>query len=388
MNYLLTEDQMSIRELVKDFAETKVKPFNAEWDRNGIIPVDTYKEAMDLGLHCTMIAEEYGGMGLPHFDDTVVKEELAKVDAGFAVGCSANGLASEPVMIGGTEEQKHFFMSYLNAKKFAGFCLTEPDAGSDAGAVKTTAKFDAETNEYVINGQKCFITNGPLASVYTVIASTDRSKGLKGLSAFIVPRELSDGTPVKGVSVGKEEDKFGIRLSATSEVIFEDVRIPKDYLIGEEGKGFGLTMKCLDASRPSVGTMACGIAQRALEEAVEYAHTRHTFGKPIAKLQAIQFKLADMEMGTAVARQYCRYVAAVQDKGGIRHSRQSSIAKCFAGDNAVKVTLEALQIFSGYGYSREYPLEKLVRDAKIYQIFEGTNEIQRVVIAGHLLAGM
>ena len=384
MNMLLTEEQKELIAMIKDFAENEVKPVSAECDTTDELPMEVYAKAMEMGLHMTILPEEYGGGGLSHFDNCLVMEELAKVDAGFAVGCSANGLACEPVIIGGTEEQKKYFASVLAEGKFAAFCLTEPDAGSDAGAVRTTATFDEKTNEWVINGTKCFITNGGVASIFSVIASTDRSAGLKGLSAFIVERDLP------GVSVGKKEDKMGIRLSSTTEVIFENVRIPADHLIGGEkmlGKGFKLTMQVLDSSRPTVGAMACGIAQHAINECVEYANTRKTFGQPIAKLQAIQFMLADMEMGTQVARQYCHYVAQMQDAGIKPYSKQSSIAKCFAGDNAVKVTTDAIQIFGGYGYSKEYPIEKLLRDAKIYQIFEGTNQIQRVVIAGNLLRG-
>jgi len=383
-NLLLTEEQKELFEMIRDFAENEVKPVVAECDANDTLPMDAYAKAFEMGLHMTVLPESVGGGGLSHLDNCLVNEALAYVDAGFAVGCAANGLSCEPVVLGGTEEQKQYYASVLAEGKFGAFCLTEPDAGSDAGAVRTTAVFDKETNEWVINGTKCFITNGGVASIYTVIASTDKSLGIKGLSAFIVERDLP------GVSVGKKEDKMGIRLSSTTEVIFENVRIPADHLIGGEAmlnKGFALTMKVLNTSRPHVGAAAVGIAQRAIDECVEYAKTRKTFGQPIAKLQAIQFMLADMEIGTQVARQYCHYSSQVIDAGIKNYARTSSIAKCFAGDNAVKVATDAIQIFGGYGYSKEYPIEKLLRDAKIYQIFEGTNQIQRVVIAGDMLRG-
>lgn len=383
---LITEEQKELVALVKEFAETKVKPVVEQCDRDDTLPMEVYEQAMEMGLHMTVLPEEVGGMGLDHLTNCLLMEELAKVDAGFAVGCSANGLACEPIMIGGTKEQQKYFASVLSQKKFAAFCLTEPDAGSDVSAAKTKAVFDEKTNEWVINGTKCFITNGGVASIYVVFAVTekDASSPYKSMSAFIVERDLP------GVSVGKKEDKMGIRLSSTTEVIFEDVRVPADHLVGGEaarGKGFKLAMQVLDSSRPTVGSMACGIAQRCIDECVEYANTRKTFGKPIAALQSMQFKLADMEMTTQVARQYCHYAAQVQDSGIKPYSKLSSIAKCFAGDNAVRVATEAIQIFGGYGYSKEYPIEKLLRDAKIYQIFEGTNEIQRVVIAGNLLRG-
>ncbi|MBR2743489.1 MAG: acyl-CoA dehydrogenase family protein [Clostridia bacterium] len=382
---LISEEQKELVALIKDFAEKKVKPVVEQCDRDDTLPMEVYEEAMEMGLHMTVLPEEVGGMGLDHLTNCLIMEELAKVDAGFAVGCSANGLACEPIMIGGTKEQQKYFASVLSQKKFAAFCLTEADAGSDVAGGRTKAVFDAEKNEWVINGTKCFITNGGVASIYVVFAITEEGGNpYKSMSAFIVERDLP------GVSVGKKEDKMGIRLSSTTEVIFEDVRVPADHLVGGEamrGKGFKLAMMVLDSSRPTVGSMACGIAQRAIDECVEYANTRKTFGKPLSANQAIAFKLADMEMTTQVARQYCHYAAQVQDSGIKPYSKLSSIAKCFAGDNAVRVATEAIQIFGGYGYSKEYPIEKLLRDAKIYQIFEGTNEIQRIVIAGSLLKG-
>ena len=306
----------------------------------------------------------------------IVQEELAKYDAGFAVSVFASGLATKPLLIAGTDEQIQMFTDVLAQGKLAAFCLTEPQAGSDAGANQTTAIKDGD--DYIINGTKCFITTGGMADIYLVFAMTDKSKGVKGMSAFIVDRHA------KGVSVGKEEDKMGIRLSNTTDVIFEDVRVPAKNLVGKEGGGFPLAMMTLDMARPSCGAAAVGICQTAIDLCKEYAKQRKTFGKPIAVNQAIQFKLADMEIATETARQYVRYVAKLI-KEGKPHSTEAAIAKAYASDCAVKVTQEAIQIFGGYGYSREYPVEKLYRDAKIFQIFEGTNEVQRMVIAGNIL---
>ena len=307
---------------------------------------------------------------------SAVMEEMGKVDAGFATSLCAVGLAVKPVHLAGTPEQKKMYADILTQGKFAAFCLTEPNAGSDAGACATTAVRDGD--EYILNGTKCFITNGGIADVYVVFATLNRAMGLKGLTAFIVERNRA------GISTGKEEDKMGIRLSNTCEVIFEDVHVPVTNRLGAEGEGFKIAMRTLDLSRPFVGAIAVGIAQRALDEATSYAKVRNTFGKPIAKLQAIQFMLADMDIQTEAARQ--TVIHCIQRiEAGLPYSREAAICKCLSGDVAVKAALDAIQILGGYGYSREYPVEKLLRDAKIFQIFEGTNQIQRVVIAGQLL---
>ena len=378
--YILNEEQQGIVELARDFAKNKVAPVVKECDQKGELPLSVYQEAFNMGLHALEIPEEFGGSGMDYYTVGAVYEELAKVDAGFATGVAATGLGLKPVLIGGTPEQKKYFAEFLTGSRGNGwgaFCLTEPDAGSDAAAGRTVAVKDGDT--YVINGTKCFITNGGLASIYVVFAITDKSKGTKGISAFIVERDRP------GVSVGKEEDKMGIRLSNTTEVVFEDVRVPADHLLGQEGKGFPLAMKTLDLARPMVAAMAVGICQRAVDEAVAYAKQRVTFGKPIAKHQAIQFKLADMEMRTEAGR--ATIINALNTYyAGLPYGKQAAICKCFCGDSAVQNALDAIQILGGYGYSREYPVEKLLRDAKIMQIYEGTNEIQRVVIAGNVLA--
>ena len=376
MDLMLTEEQRELQQMIAKFGKNEVLKRARECDRTGEFPVDLYDKAIEMGLHMIDIPEKFGGGGFDPVTAVIVQEELAKYDAGFTVSIFASGLAAKPLLIAGTDRQLQMFTDVLAQGKMAAFCLTEPQAGSDSGANQTTAVKDGD--EYVLNGTKCFITTGGMAGIYLVFAMTDKSKGVKGMSAFIVDRNA------KGVSVGKEEDKMGIRLSNTTDVIFEDVRVPAENMVGPEGGGFKLAMMTLDMARPSCGAAAVGICQAAIDLSKEYALQRKTFGRPIATNQAIQFKLADMQIATETARQYVRYVAGLI-KEGKPHSMEAAIAKAYASDCAVKVTQEAIQIFGGYGYSREYPVEKLYRDAKIFQIFEGTNEIQRTVIAGNLL---
>lgn len=378
MGYVLNEESKDIVQLAKDFAEKEVAPVCAEYDKNGEFPMDIYQKAFDLGFHALEIPEEYGGSGLDYYTVCAVYEEFAKVDAGFCTGVAATGLALKPVLMFGNDEQKKYFADYICGGKgngFAAFALTEPDAGSDAGAGKTVA--EKVGDEYVINGRKCFITNAGPAQIYVVFAITDKSKGARGYSAFIVERDR------EGVSVGKEEDKMGIRLSNTSDLVLDNVHVPADHLLGKEGKGYGYAMATLDLARPIIGAMSAGIIQRCIDESVAYAKQRVTFGKPIIKHQVNQFKISDMEIKAEVTR------AAVincfnQYYAGKPYGKEAAIAKCFGGDSAVQCALEAIQILGGYGYSREYPVEKLLRDAKIMQIYEGTNEIQRMVIAGYV----
>lgn len=375
MYNFLTEEQLEFQKMMKEFGENEIAPIALDCDHSGHMPMEAYKKAMEMGLHTLDLPEEYGGGGLSCHTTAVILEELAKFDAGFSTTVGATALATKPLLFGATEEQIKYYVGHYIPYGYASFCLTEPDAGSDVGAVRTTAVKVGD--EYVINGSKCFITNGGVADIFTVFATTDKSKGHKGLSCFIVERTR------QGVSVGKKEDKMGIRLSSTTDVVFEDVRIPEKNLIGNEGDGFKLAMKTLDGSRPLVGAQAVGVAQAAVDHAVKYAKERTTFGKPLASLQAIQFMLADMEIATQTARQMVYYVAKCYD-AKLPFSKEAAIAKCYAGDVAMKVTTDAVQIFGGYGYSREYPVEKLMRDAKIMQIYEGTNQIQRLVIAGNM----
>lgn len=370
------DEQVGLQKLVREFTQKRVIPMAKELDEKGEFPYELYQEVADMGLHAMNAPEEFDGPGLDLVTCALLTEELAKGDVGFTVTVNTNTLASGPVLLAGTKEQQKLFYDIVGQGKVAAFCLTEPNAGSDAAAVATTAK--REGDEYVINGTKCFITCGGVAGLYTVIASVDRSKGLKGLSAFLVERDRP------GVSVGKEEDKMGIRSSNTTDVIFQDVRIPADHLIGKEGEGFKLAMQTLDKSRPLVGALGVGLAQQALDIAVKYAKERVQFGKPIAANQAIQFMLADMAIQIEAARNLIYRACSLYDQGK-PFTKESAIAKTFASDMAMKVAVDAVQILGGYGYSKEYPVEKLMRDAKILQIFEGTNQVQRIVIANQLL---
>lgn len=376
MGYIMNEEQQELLGMIKDFMEREIQPYVKDIDQNGLSPAEAYEKMFGMELHCMGIPKEYGGGGLDTMTEAMVIEEMSKVDAGLADGVAGTELALNTVLIGGNDAQKTLFADIVVPGAHAAFALTEPDAGSDAAALSTVAVKDGD--EYVINGRKCFITNGGVAEVYVVFAKTAPDQGTRGISAFIVEKDRP------GLSVGKEEDKMGIRAADTCDVIFEDVRVPADHLLGVEGKGFKYAMMSLDKGRIMAAAMVLGIAQRALDEAVSYAKVRKTFGKPIAELQAIRFKLADMDIKVETARQMMVHAINLQ-MAGKPYSREAAIAKCFSSDIAMEVTNEAIQVLGGYGYSREYPVEKLMRDAKIFQIFEGTNEIQRVVISGHLL---
>lgn len=376
MNKLLTEEQLDLIDMVAEFGKKEVLPISAKCDRSGEFPWETYRKAFDMGLHMMDISYELGGAGIDFETSLILTEELAKYDAGFVTSVGAVGLAAKAVIMGGDSKLVEKFADIVKNGAFAAFCLTEPNAGSDASATRTVAVLDGD--EWVLNGRKCFITNGGVSDVYVVFAMTDPSKGTKGISAFLVEGNR------EGLSAGKEEDKMGIRLSNTTDVVLENVRIPKENMIGKEGMGFTIAMKTLDLARPAAAAGAVGVAQRAIDECVKYMKQRKTFGKPLAKHQALQFKIADMEMQCDVARQYIRYVAKLAESGQ-PYSKEAAICKAFAGDMAMKVTVEAVQILGGYGFSREYPVEKLMRDAKIFQIYEGTNEVQRMVIAGQVL---
>ena len=378
MSYLISEEAKDLLLDVRNFCEKEVVEVCKEADRTGEWPEDLYEMAKEQGYFALEVPEELGGPGLSRVDIAALFEEMAKADAGFATTISASGLGMKPVLIAGSEEQKNYVADVAMEGGLGAFCLTEPGAGSDASSGTTTAVKDGD--EYVLNGRKCFITNGAVASYYCITASTDKSKGVKGLSMFLVPA----GTP--GLSSGKEEDKMGIRTSNTTDVVLEDCRIPASNLIGEEGKGFSIAMKTLDQARAWMGCIAVGIAQRGIDEAKKYTDERIQFGKAINANQAIQFKLADMDIQTEVARQMVANALTRMDMG-LSYNRESAIAKCYASDIAMRVAEDAIQLFGGYGYSREYPVEKLLRDAKIFQIFEGTNEILRIVVANNLLRG-
>lgn len=376
MPHILSEENREIQEMAREFAEAKIRPVSKEYDLKGETPLSVHKEAAGLGYTSLCIPEEFGGAGLGTFANILVAEEFARADAGFSVAVQASTLAMKPILLAGTKEQKQYAADALINGGMGSFCLTEPDAGSDAGAIRTKAV--KKDGEYIITGRKCFITNAPHADFYVVFAKTEPDAGTKGISAFLVERGR------EGLSIGKHEDKMGIRLSTTADVILEEVHVPEDHLLGAEGKGFKLAMQTLDRTRLECAAMAAGLSQRAIDLSVDYAKTRVTFGKPIAKLQAIQFMLADMEIRNQAARSLVYQCAAMIDSGAV-DGKMNAVAKTFSSEAAMQNTLDAVQIFSGYGYSREYEVEKLMRDAKIFMIFEGTNQIQRTVIAGHLI---
>ncbi len=371
---VFTEEQLMIKDLARRIAEEKILPVREHYDRTGEFPWEIVDELRASDLFGVYIPEEYGGFGGGIVEMAIVTEELSRVCGGIALAFSATGLGTMPILLSGSDEQKAKYLPKIaTGETLTAFALTEPDAGSDAGGIKTTAIKDGD--EYILNGTKQWITNGGEAKVYTVIALTDPTRGARGASAFIV----EDGTP--GFSYGKKEDKMGIRASATRELIFEDCRIPAENLIAKEGMGFMVAMKTLDSSRPGVASQAVGIAQGAFEAAVGYARERVQFGRPVISNQGLQWMLADMATQIVAARTLVYDVAARIDAGETKIGKESAMAKLFASDVAMKVTTDAVQIFGGYGYMREYPVEKMMRDAKITQIYEGTNQIQRNVIA-------
>lgn len=376
MAYIISEDAQELLKDVHEFCENEVKEQVKAYDISGEWPREIYEKAIEMQLHMMDVPEEYGGLGLDHMDQAAIVEEIAKADAGVAVTLNGNGLALKPVLIAGNEEQKQKCADIIVNGGWGAFALTEPNAGCDAAAGKTTAV--REGDEYVLNGRKCFITNASVADFFVVTAMTDKTKGTRGMSAFLVYK----GTP--GLSVGNHENKMGVRCSTTSDLLLEDVRIPVENRLGEEGTGFVTAMKTLDLARTWCAVIAAGVAQRCIDESVAYARQRVQFGRPIAKLQAIQFKIADMEIRTEASRQLIAHAIRLADMGR-PFSKESASAKCFAGDSVMQTAIDAVQILGGYGYSREYPVEKLMRDAKIFQIFEGTNEIQRVVVSREVI---
>lgn len=378
IDYGLTETQVMIRDLCKQIANEKIKPLREKFDETGEFPWDMMKVFAEADLFGLSIEEQYGGMGGGVMETVIAVEELSKVCAGIALGLAATGLGTYPIILYGNDEQKKKYLPRIAAgKSLAAFGLTEAEAGSDAGGIKTTAKLDG--NEYVINGTKQWITNGGEADIYTVIAMSNKAKGPRGASAFIIEK----GTP--GFTFGKKENKMGIRASITRELVFQDVRIPKENLLGREGVGFMVAMKTLDKSRPGVAAQALGIATGALDEAVRYSRERRQFGKPISSFQGLQFMMADMATQVEAARALVYQAARYIDTGAKNMSGISAMAKLFASDVAMRVTTDAVQILGGYGYMKEYPVEKMMRDAKITQIYEGTNQIQREVIALNLI---
>jgi butyryl-CoA dehydrogenase len=378
MEYGFTEEQKEIIELTRKIGKERVLPVRAELDESETFPWDIIKILADAGLFGVYIPEEYGGLGFGNLENCLAVEELSKVCIGVSVSFAASGLGCYPILLYGSEEQKkHYLPIIASGKKLAAFGITESAAGSDAASIRTTAVKDG--NEYVLNGVKQWITNGGEAEIYSVIAITDKTKGPRGASAFIVEKD----TP--GFTFGKKEKKLGIRSSATRELVFEDCRIPKENLIAREGMGFIVAMKTFDQTRPGIAAQGVGLAQGALDAAVEYARERETFGKPIIAHQAVQHMLADMATQIEAARALTYLSARTADTRSKDLPKVSAMSKLFATDVAMKVTTDVVQIFGGYGYMREYPVEKMMRDAKILQIYEGTNQIQRNVIGQHLI---
>jgi len=382
LDYGFTEEQTAIRELAREIAEKELRPVAAQYDVSGEFPWPVVKTLAEADLFRTFLPEEYGGIacGTPTMNLVLVTEELSRACAGIALSLAGSALGAMPILTSGTEEQKqHFLPDIAAGKRLAAFALTEPEAGSDAGGVRTTALKDGD--HYVLNGTKQWITNGGDAEIYTVIALTNPSKGPRGASAFIVEKD----TP--GFTFGKKEDKMGIRASSTRELHFADCRVPAANLIGREGTGFITAMRTLDASRPGVGAQALGIAQGALDLAVAYACERRQFGSPISAFQGLRFSLADMATKIEAARALVYATSRYMDtKPKERPTIYSAMSKLFASDVAVQVTVDAVQVFGGYGYMRDYPIEKYMRDAKITQIYEGTNQIQRDEISKILVS--
>jgi len=378
LEYFLSEQQKLIRTLARRIADERILPVRAELDEKEEFPWAIVKDMADSDLFRIFIPEQYEGLGEGSFALCLAIEELSRACCGVALTYAADALGATPILLYGNDEQKQKYLPTIaNGAKLTAFGLTESGAGSDAGAIKATATRDGD--DYIINGTKQFITNGGEAEIYTIIALTDPSRGSRGASAFIVDKGAS------GFTFGKKEQKMGIRASATRELVFHNCRVPKENLLGREGLGFIATMKTLDSSRPGVGALSVGLAQGALEAAVAYAQQRKQFGHPVSAIQAVQHMLANMAMELEAARALIYAVAKTIDSGATNFTEEGAMAKVFATDMAMKVTTDAVQVFGGVGYMRDYPAEKMMRDAKINQIYEGTNQVLRNVIALELL---
>jgi acyl-CoA dehydrogenase len=376
VDFTLTDEQKDLRELAHSFAQREIRPVAWDYDRDGTWPQKVINKAWEVGLMNVHIPEIYGGPGLDMLSGCVIEEELGWGCSGIGTTLMANGLAAAPLLIGGSEDIKREYLGMLTEEpRLASFCLTEPDAGSDVSGMKTTAV--RKGDEYVINGSKVFITNGGYADWFTLYAKTDKEAGHRGISAFVVPKDET-------VIVDKKEDKLGQRASNTAAISFNDTVVPARNLLGEENHGFRLAMQTLDRTRPGVCSLAVGIARAAFEFASDYAKERVQFGVPIAMHQAVAFMIADMATKIEAARLLTWESAVLLDQGK-RNTLVASHAKRFAADTAMEVTVDAVQVYGGYGFIKEYPVEKLMRDAKIMQLYEGTSQIQRLVIAREVL---
>jgi len=379
MDLQLTEEQRALQDLARDFARNEMEPVSAHHDKTGEFAWDVYRKAFGIGLMNTHIPEEYGGPGLEVFENCLLAEELAAGCSGIYTCMEVNTLATAPLLVAGTEEQKKKWLTSLTEElRFAAYAVTEPDAGSDVASIRSRAVRDPNGGGYVLNGSKMWITGAGHASWFFVLAYTEPEAGYKGMSGFVVPADLP------GVKVGKKEWNMGQRASDTRTVDFEDVHLPEESRIGPEGDGWLIAMRAFDRTRPPVSASAVGVARRAYEHAVKYAKERQSFGVPIARHQAVSFMLADMARDISAARLLV-WQAAARIDAGQRNTMEAAMAKCFAADTVMRVTTDAVQIFGGYGYSTEYPVEKLMRDAKVFQIYEGTSQVQRMIIAREIL---
>ncbi len=373
VNFGLSEEQQQLQQLARDFSKNEIAPKAKHYDETREFPWEVLKKAWDVGIMNTHVPEAYGGLGLGVFESCLIAEENAWGCTGIGTAMEANSLAQAPVIVAGTEEQKKEFLSPMTEQLLlAAYCVTEPGAGSDVQGVKTKAV--KQGDEYIINGSKMWITNASVANWYFLLAYTDPTKGHKGMSAFIVPKDTL------GIEVGGKEMNMGQRCSDTRGISFTDVKIPAKYLLGQEGQGFKIAMSAFDHTRPVVAAAAVGLARSAMEHSIRYAKERHTFGVPIAKHQAISFMIADMAKDIEASRLLVWKSAWIIDQGK-KNTMEASMAKAFAADTAMRVATDAVQVFGGYGYSEEYPVEKLMRDAKIFQIYEGTSQIQRLIIS-------
>ncbi|QBD87844.1 acyl-CoA dehydrogenase [Clostridium tetani] len=377
MNFKLTKEQESLKEMIRDFVKKEIEPIAAKSDESGEFPKETFNKMKDLGLLGLPFPKEYGGTGGDYFSYALAVEEISKACAATGISYSVStSLCASPILQYGTEEQKQKYLSQIaSGKVLGGFGLTEPNAGTDAGGQQTTAVLDGD--HYILNGEKKFTTNSPVADIFVVFAMTDKEKGPKGISAFIVEKSFP------GFSIGKLEDTMGLRAAKVAETIYKDCKVPKENLLGKEGDGFKIAMQTLDGGRIGVAAQALGIAQGAFEKAKKYMMERKQFGKALCKFQGLQWMMADMDLKIEQAR-YLVYKAAWEKDNGLPYSLSAARAKLAATDAAMFVTTEAVQLFGGYGYIKDYPVERMMRDAKITQIYEGTNQVQKMVIAGNI----
>lgn len=377
MNFALTKEQEFLQKMVKEFAENEVKPLAAEIDRTERFPMETVEKMSRYNLMGIPVSTEYGGAGGDNLSYAIAVEELSKVCASTGVILSAHtSLCASPIDMFGTLDQKKKYLSSLaSGEKIGAFGLTEPNAGTDASRQQTTAVLDGDY--YILNGSKIFITNGGVADIFIVFAMTDKSKGTRGITAFIVEKDF------EGFSIGKVEDKLGIRASSTTELVFENCKVPKENMLGAEGKGFGIAMKTLDGGRIGIAAQALGIAEGALDEATKYMKERKQFGKSLSDFQGLQWMMADMDVKVNAARLLV-YKAAWLKDNGLPYSTEAATAKLYAAETAMDVTTKVVQVFGGYGYTKEYPVERMMRDAKITEIYEGTSQVQKMVIAANM----